>query len=248
MVKEIMSERANVLYSLMMLCPFDPAKFREELERGDYTADDINAAAYSYVDDCFLDLLDEEKTDEYGHYKYHRAGRGVTVPGFPSSHIHQVLQILLDFGLEPNKIFEDCTEDGYVCEEYNIMYALHRIDNGYEAADSLELLLSHGGNPNLKTDGETLLEELYFDLVYGMFGQLDRLRYDSFLHYIFVLAGYGAAFNDGKKPLELFHSFELNSLRDHRKFDWTIIHSSNSEDGWEISIFDREFGIEVARA
>ena len=60
------------------------------------------------------------------------------------------------------------------------MQQLQLIDNGYQGADSLYLLLNHGGNPNLVVDGEHLLSEPYYVCCFwtisycGIFGALVR--------------------------------------------------------------------------
>ena len=70
-------------------------------------------------------------------------------------------------------IKDEC--DGEVFEEYNIMDQLQCIYNGYQAADSLFLLLSHGGNPNLVVDRQPLFSDPDFDLLYDTENRGDHL-------------------------------------------------------------------------
>ena len=46
-------------------------------------------------------------------------------------------------------------DDGKIRDCWNIMNELKSVGNGYQAADALYLLLSHGGDPNIMLNYET---------------------------------------------------------------------------------------------
>ena len=128
------------------------------------------------------------------------------------------------------------------------MDALYLIDNGYQGADTLYLLLSHGGNPDLIVDREHLYSDPYYDLWFDTVNRdmLTHTLYSAKIHYCMVLIGFGAG-EDGKAPLDPVDGFNLSELRNHRNYYVGAIHSDKSEDGMELCFFDRNTNWEVAR-
>ncbi len=231
-LREYMSEAAKELSDRLYSVDVDLASLRKDLETGKYTADDVNYAAFDYVDDCVSQLAELPDCDDILS--------GETVPGLPSSHLTETLELLLDFGLDPNWIFQ---HDG----ELNIMVELQLIDNGYQGADSLYLLLSHGGDPNLVVDGERLVSEPYFDLWFDTCNRdmLYDALYAAKIHYCMVLIGFGAKLEDNDNELlERVDDFDLSLLRNHRDYYVGAIHSDKS---LELCFFDRHTNWEVAR-
>ena len=73
------------------------------------------------------------------NWEYHYGGIDEVLPGYESSHVYEAVKILLDYGLDPNAVYpKECPGDG---EEFNIMWELRYVNNGYQAADTLALLL-----------------------------------------------------------------------------------------------------------
>ena len=104
-----------------------------------FTTDEVTRVAIEYSDECFCEVDDFESENNIPRPK------GV-VPNLHSTYIVDVIRFLLQYGLDPNGIHEDC----------NIMDSLHYVDNEFLAADALALLLEHGGNHDLIVDGEEL--------------------------------------------------------------------------------------------
>ena len=233
---------AKDLYNRLFTTEFDPVTLRKDLEEGKYDAEAINSAALEYVDDCSCQLQETE-------YDEDKLSPGETIPWIESGHMKEALELLLNYGLDPNRIFQDKYADGHI-EEYNIMQQLQLIDNGYQGTDSLYLLLNHGGNPNLVVDGEHLLSEPYYDL---WFDTVNRdMLYDSLynakVHYCMVLIGFGATTGEGQKDqLDSVDGFDLSNLRDHWNYYVGAIHSDKSNDGMELCFFDKHTNWEVAR-
>ena len=63
-----------------------------------------------------------------------------------SSNMPQVFDLLLKYGLDPNA----------VCEGETVLSCVSSVYNEYIAADTMVLLMEHGGNPNLVVSGERL--------------------------------------------------------------------------------------------
>ena len=136
--------KARELYDLLYTKEFDPEKLRSALAIGAYSVDDVSFAGYMYVDNCIGNLMDE-------NWEYHYGGMDEILPGYESSHVYEAVKILLDYGLDPNAVYpRECSGNS---QQFNIMWELRYVNNGYQAADTLALLLEHGGNPNLVVNG-----------------------------------------------------------------------------------------------
>ena len=174
-----LSENATKLYSLLFTHSFSLEILRHELASGIYSPDDVSTAGFQYVDDCACDLMDE-------NWQSPCRACGELLSGFRSSHMLEALKCLLEYGLDPNALY------GEDADQSNIMSELRYVENGYLAADSLALLLDHGGNPSIKKNGVSLIRDVNFDLYFDLNNQENRERYDSLVHYWMVLVGYGA--------------------------------------------------------
>ena len=105
--------------------------------------EDVNRAAIEYVLTC-MGLHDEDQ------YNGEERRYGETVLGYEDSHVVEALEVLLDYGLDPNKRYVELSDDGSIRDCWNIMYELWTTGNGYQAADALYLLLSNSGDSSLK--------------------------------------------------------------------------------------------------
>ena len=185
------------------------------------------------MDDCCCDLMNIEGLSLY-------EGFGEVVAGCPSSHMVEAIQLLLEYGLNPNVIYSD----------ENIMTVLKFIDNGYIAADTLSLLLSHGGNPRLVVDGETLLDNLSFYVVFDLENLEDRVRYDALVHYWMVFVGFCAASKVEDIGVKPCGSFDLSNLKNHRNYYFGAVdkpeNPEHRSDNWDMYIFDRRTNKAVA--
>lgn len=229
--------RAKELFDKLCAIDFDSAGLRKELEAGKYSSDDVNLAAIDYVDECGTNF-------EHWNINWDAYRPGETIPGHESSHLTEAIGLLLEFGLDPNRII---TIDS---EEYNIMAWLHLVFNGYQAADSLYLLLSHGGNPNLIINHNRLILDPDYDVMFDTVNREDMVSdcmYEAKLHYWMVLTGFGAVHENGKLPVDPVDDFDLSKLKEHRNYYAGAIHSDRTREGWDLVIFDRHTNWEVGR-
>ena len=143
LLEETMSSEAEELFDLLFTKDFNPSALRRELDTGRFSPEDVNRAAIEYVLTC-MGLHDEDQ------YNGEELRYGETLPGYEDSNVVEALKILLDYGLDPNKKYIELSNDGSVRDCWNIMLELWFTVNGYQAADALYLLLSHGGDPSLK--------------------------------------------------------------------------------------------------
>lgn len=229
------------LYDRLMASDFDVVSLKKELDAGKYDTDAVNDAVIEYIDDCtciedyFMELTGEDP-------RKHRLPDGdKIIPGLDSSHVTEVIRLLLNYGLDPNRIYNKGTGDA-VC----LIDWLRFIDNGYQAADSVALLLEHGGDPNLCDDRYHYFAETDFDVQFNTINSdmLSPQQLDAFIHYWMVLIGYGAK---PPVPMTLKDGFDIRELRNHRNFYFGAIHAKDAVDGWDFIIFDHRTHWEVAR-
>jgi len=232
--------RAKELYDLLYTKQFDFAKLKAALETGMFSAEDVSFAGYMYIDNCIANLMDKD-------FVYHYAGIGEVVPGYESSHVYDAIKLLLDYGLDPNAIYTE--EHGTTSEQFNIMWELRYVDNGYQAADTLALLLERGGDPNLTVDGCNFNREINHDVWFETVNYEDgrEVPYDSLVHYWMVLLAYGAHLEDGKLSVDLVKGFDIKALRNHREYYYGVVKPVNGEKDWSLCIFQRGHRCEVAR-
>ena len=211
-----------------------PVELEMILQDNRYPADIVTRAAIRYAEECSDE--DDEGTE---------TGTGTCLSeGLPS-----IISLLLSYGLEPNAVYND--DDGW--GDRNIMEAVCGVDTGFAAADTLALLLEHGGDPNLVLDGEPLFEQVDFDVIFGAAEQGNRQRYAALVHCWLVLIGYGGKLSDGKLPLDVFpkydsdEEFNCSELREHRNYTFCLSHVPGRGEAWSMHIFDRRTLWEIAR-
>ena len=234
--------RAKELYDKLYTVEFDAISLQKELETGKYDAATVNVAAIEYVDDC-------GHSYDSGSIDWNEYNPDATVPGYESSHMAEAIRLLLEYGLDPNKIiWGDNHLGGF--EECNIMEQIQRVFNGHQAADSLYLLLNHGGNPNLKIDNTYLYTEPDWDIGFDTANREDMISdgmYEAKLHYWFVLVGFRADYPGAELPLKPVKGFDLSKLKEHKHFYAGVIRSDGTEADWKLCVFDRHTNREVAR-
>lgn len=226
-----LSEKEQKLLSMLTMIPPNFEAAAQLLAAEKFTTDEVTRVAIEYSDECFCEVDDFESENNISRSK------GV-VPNLHSTYIVDVIRFLLQYGLDPNGIHEDC----------NIMDSLHYVDNEFLAADALALLLEHGGNHDLVVDGEELFSSTDFDVFFDAIEQYGRQKYASFVHYWMVMIGYGARCSEDKmqvfKEYDSSECFRFDKLKNHRNYYFGITHLEND---FAISIYDKDTLWEVAR-
>ena len=213
---------------------------------GDITPEEANSLAFEYSEACFDEGIQTyQQTAEFYRQNWTEPK---LIPGLHSTYLYEVMEYLLECGLDPNY----CKDEDYSLME-NIRYTL----NGYVAADTLHLLLEHGGDPNLAHGGESLFDVIDYDVDYDMDGQIDRRLFDSLVHCWMVIIGFGGGQVRGATPLtryrewNLFNhhekTFDVRDLRNHRNYTFGLSHVEDRDYAPVLHIFDRRTGWEVAR-
>lgn len=231
------NEKSQRLLDTLMAIPPDFSAAEKLLQQKCFSPDEVTKVAMCYMDECYLDAADTFCLDPY-----ERISPTVVMPPSEvvserhSTHLCDVVNLLLDYGLNPNTIID----------EDNIMEMLLYVDNEYVAADTMALLLEHGGNPNLNMDGQSVFGIVDFEIWFGSVEQELRWRYDAWVHTWMVLLAYGCE-STGIQVFREYNSgalFDLKKLRDHRNYYYGLSYENGDR---VIHIYDKKTFWEVAR-
>lgn len=233
MVHIILTMREQKLLDALAAIPPNMDKAEQYLKAEQLECDEVTRVAIEYAYQCFCEVGDYAHDQRIPH-------PSEIVPNLHSSYIFDVVNLLLQYGMDPNGVHEDC----------NIMDSLRFVDNEFLAADTLALLLEHGGKTDLTIPGEfeSLFAETDFDVFFDAFVQSNRQRYASLVHYWMVLIGYGAQYDEDMmeafRNLDSSEPFVLEKLKNHRNYFFGVTHL---EKGIAISIYDKDTLWEVVR-
>ncbi len=237
-----MNTMETTLNTLLQIPP-DYKSAEEYIKTGLLSTQEISELAWKYIQEC---LFEEDDDHELLAYPVDEGTVYWKEPqinlNWHSAYLPDVMNLLLKYGLDPN----------YSLAGKNTLAAeITYIINEYVAADTLKLLFENGGNPMLCFDGETLYDEIAFDVWFAAMEMDDRRRYDSIVHCWFVLLAFGGHPYTGVGPVDIypnsssagFVDFDLQLLKNHRDYFFGITH----DDGRTIHIFDKHTFWEVAR-
>ena len=147
--------------------------------------------------------------------EYREAGRqntgNVRIEALHSGYIYQVIDLLLQYGLNPNDEFD----------HVNLMWNSQYIDAPNIGASVLRLLLEHGGNPNYKPldESETLFEYVAFKVG---FDDLDE-DYKHIVQCWMVLMAFGGNYGKSTKPpVEMLNGNDVKIFKEFELFDFWI--------------------------
>lgn len=223
--------KEKALFGLLTAIPPNMDAAERLLRTEVLTASEVTRVAIAYAYECFCEVGDLVRENKEPH-------SAEIVPDLHSTHIYDIVKLLLQFGLEPNGIYE----------EHNIMDTLKYIDNEFLAADTLALLFEHGGDPGLVVDIESFFQSLDFDVFFDAIEQYDRQQYASLVHCWIVTIGYGARCGEGRmqvfKEYDSTEYFDLQKLRSHRNYYFGLSHVEKS---FALSIYDKDTLWEVVR-
>lgn len=224
-MKITLNEKELRLKELLMVLPPDFDSVENLLSQDAYTVNNISKVGTDFAWDCV-----EECWEYYWENEVVRNEN--VIPNLHSTYLCDVLTLLLQYGLDPNAVFEG----------NNIMDNLRYVDNGYVAADALVLLFEHGGNPNLICDGPSIFSEIDFDVFFDAGEQPDRQRFSSLVHCWMVFLAFGATNPNGSSPVTVSPGFDIRKLKNHRQFyfgitkgeNWPDIHIFDKTNMWEV--------------
>lgn len=203
------------LKALLMTLPPDLKKVEAELQTHAYTAEEVTELACDFAEAAFCD---------YAEVAYAPEPRPSDEKLY-STYVYAVCELFLRYGLDPNMIL------GEEFDEKSIMNEVYWIDRPYVAADTLRLLLEHGGDPELKIEQKSLFglieDGVYFDLYERYAGQdWYRIRFDCRLHNYFVML---AAVDEECSFLWEHEKYTAECIRTDRRWDIRFIPRTQSD-------------------
>lgn len=211
------------------------------LKSNSFSADAVSRAGFDFATNCFL----EDVEYYYECSETELRSEPKLIPDLCSSNLYQVFELLIKYGLNPNA----------VCDDTSIMREVAYVINEYVAADTLALLIEHGGNPDLEILNRSVLSEIDFKVIFDAIEQNNRRSFDALVHCWMVLLGYSQIARDGSY-VDIFperHSdteleeFKIEDLKEHRNYYFGISTVPGRGESWSLHIFDKRTNWEVMR-
>lgn len=199
----------ETLYHLFMELPPKLDRIEHLLDSNNFTQEYISESFCAFVEQCFCEYRDFVDQN----------GRKPLDEEVHSTYVFPLCELLLRYGLDPNYVFEKENS------ESNVMYEVYWIDKPYVAADTLKLLLEHGGDPHLEVDGESIWHLSDFDIWFDISDrdverENYRIQFDSRFHFWLVLRG--------------FLSSEEARFKEHSLFTYDLVQIDQYH--WDIQI------------
>lgn len=217
--------KTDILLSMLLELPPQLDKIEKELQKGAYTSEEVTCAACQFVDDyCWL---------EYRYFEYYHARKPKTEE-IHSSYLYEICALLLRYGLNPNLTVDDT----------NLLSLVRRVDSPFVAAKTSRLLLENGADFNLYVDGESVFENLDFDIVFDAIELEDRNLYMQMFWTWLLMIGYGATMGNGQCPVEVADGFSVEQFKDFENFTYEIEFLKKD---WIMHIIDSRTNERVAK-
>lgn len=210
----------------------------------------VTKLGYDYLSALHIEECENRWTDDTKDTTWEEVTK---IPDKHSTYMYEVIDMLLEFGLDPN--YYETGENGFF-----LMDLVTCISNGFVAPDTLALLLEHGGNSDTVVDGWNLYDHVYNNLnIYFCHDDYTRSTHwgnHSLAHCWFVLMGYGCCGTYGNgQPLEFRVRdcngkdgyFDLENLKNHRNYTLAKTQVDNDGSPATLSIIDKRTCWEVAR-
>ena len=208
--------------------PSNLGKIREFLNSREFTKEELAELAIAFTDNCFCEYHDALEPEI----------ESVTIENMHSNYVVKAIEVLLEFGLDPNTILDND----------NVLWSAMWIDAPNVAASVMRLLLENGGDPNhfIPAENETLFEYIAF-----------KVSYDEYTHDYFhtvqcwlLLMAYGACWRNGEIPITMLGKQSVEIFKEFEQFDYEI-EPLPQEPGkygcWIMHIFNIHTLEEVAR-
>lgn len=233
--------KSDELLQALLTLPTDLNAIKNLLKLGNFTSDEISRAGYDYAESCDYECFDyyDEHWDEIC------CSDSEVIPNILSSSMYEIFELLLKYGLNPNAF----------CEGDNILHSVASVYNEFISADTLALLIEHGGDPNVLVGGESLFTRLDLDVMFDAFEQGNRRVFDSVVHCWMVLLGYSSE-EKIRRSIDVFAKrrldctlpdFKFEDLKNHRNYYYGVSNVSGRGEDWSLHIFDKRTRWEVAR-
>lgn len=198
---------SNALLNMFMELPPNFVCIEQLLKDEQLSSACISETFCSFAEKCF---------NEYNYF-IDEHSREPLDDEIHSTYIFPLCELLLNYGLDPNYVF------GEKYSESNIMYEIYWIDKPYVAADTLRLLLEHGGDPYLEIEYKSIWlmsdHDLCFDITEGYaFEDCYKMKFDCRFHFWLVLYGF----------------LEDERFKEHDLYTYNIVQTDNHH--WDLKV------------
>ena len=193
----------NELFELCEKTELDLVKIEECIVKNNFSTYDITYFANVLVDKYIYEYEDREAELE----------RPPKPNELVSSTWLELFPLLLRYGLNSNEIVS--RDDS----KLNIMNNILFIKNGDVAPKILRLLLENKGNPNLEYNGETIFEELDFDIWFGIVEQDNKEYLNLEIKCWLLLIAYGGQIKD-IEPITMKNGYTKEAFKNFEDFSF----------------------------
>ena len=226
----------NELYNACGYRPVDIKHIRLLLEKKGYSPDQLA--------EVFIKHLEERCEFEVQEFNWSN-DRTPQKDEVYSGSILILVEIFLEYGMNPN----------YIKGDNSILLSLKYVAFKNLCADTARLILERGGDPNLVVNGESVFEQLDFDIIFDAREFFSGEEYippenahvfNALVHLWFVMMGYGGVIKGGRCPVSLKEGCSVEMLKQHERLDFSVSLNRDAYQGWELLIFEKESGETIA--
>jgi hypothetical protein len=234
------------LTAVLTATPPDLALARRLLDEWKLPSPALSAVACEIVNrHCFYEYSDAIQMREWVDTECYAldANGEIVEERLVSYYLPDILELLLDFGMNPNDIIVG------ELTETNLIDIMQYVAYKDRAAYCVRLLMEHGGDPNLAVDGETVLEDVDFNVIFDIDNGESRPPCQPIQVWI-TLIGFGGRLKDGRLPVTMTDGYSPEIFREYEKFRWEIewvTPTKKRTDHWIIHIYEIATDIEVAQ-
>ncbi|MBQ2677265.1 MAG: hypothetical protein IJF54_07710 [Clostridia bacterium] len=208
--------------------PSDLKKIRRLLMMRKFTKDELAELAVGFVGNCFGEYRDALNPE----FKF------ITIENMHSNYVVEAIDLLLEFGLDPNTIVHD----------ENVLWNTKWIDAPNVAASVMRLLLENGGDPNHFIPAE--FETLFENITYKVSRDEQENDYLYTVRCWLLLMAYGGCWRIGKIPITMLNGKSVEIFKEFELYDYGIEYlpqESGKYGYWILHIFNIKTKEEVAR-
>lgn len=247
------SEKSERLLGILLELPFDRERVERELKNGAYSPDEVTRAGYDFSGYCMFEDNDEAivKLENGGlaSKPLFRPRDKIKAASLRSTNITDILRLLLEYGLDPNAVFNESADD-------ILLACLIHIKNEYVAADAVKLLIENGADVALEYNDVKFIDDLLFKAAFDSIEMRNRDCFDSLVHVFMVVIAALDNEWDGKPIVDVYPRrgcetdsdvFKVSDLFEHRNFYFALTYTPRRGENYSLHIIDRRTGWEVAR-
>ncbi len=203
-------------------------EIRNILDSHTFTKEELATVALDVVENCFV---------EYKEATQYLGLDSVDIENTHSYYVVESLQLLLDYGFDPNVIVDND----------NAMWNTQYIDISDFAAKALRLLLEHGGDPNITPDNT---DRFFEDIDCKLFEDAYGYGFSYVVQCWLLLLAYGGNRRNGRQVIKMLNGNNVDMFKEFERYDY-VFHWDENETGsyhkFKLLFYDKQTREVVAR-